>query len=220
MSLCEHNYCVEQDGFQTCFNCGLVIDTLTFEINNTPISIESKHRELENDISILLEMHERDMISKNVVDFAIKTIREWNKDNIGIKKYSLPFALYYATRTLNYPLTLFEICDFFQVSLKKISKMEKIFNFSKTLSGKVYAEKFCRLLDIKYQTIKVIKDQCKYFENILNLQPLTILSALIKINSEKKIHEIYLVTRVHKKSILRAVKLIMNRMNDYLEQIK
>lgn len=184
---CSHINTLERDGYYLCSDCGLILDDCVYS-NDVKFEDYDSYQEFskENSDSILYEMLERNMISKQVLDLAEIFLKKWGKDDRPKKSLHTVFSIYCASRQLDYPITLKELCDFFQVSIKKISEMESIFGFRKMNNVFTYIEKYCGILGINFKDQKIIRSKCELFEKKKSIQPIILLACVIYIFGKGK----------------------------------
>lgn len=209
---CLHESEVEKEGYIVCTLCGFVLETQTF-INKE--SFESKEKQIwesaENYFDPILELVEKDIISREVYDLAMEKKKEMAIQKKPKRAYHELFAIYFASRMLNYPLTLSTLCDVLNVPFKKISEVEKHFNFTKSNSCEVYLNKYCKILKIPQNQLNEIKDLVIFLENRLNTRPLTIVAGVIKLKFENlsfnEISNIFSISRQTLDKFCKKVKM-------------
>lgn len=226
---CQHNENCDRDGYLVCLICGKVLCTQTYEdydhktLFNENYEFNSKPEQIINTefyekhcTDKLLEMVDRNLISKEVYYYAVDLKVKWAQEKIEKKAFHDVFSIYQSTRELNYPITLQEICSYFQVSMKKISEMEKHFKFTKSNSTEVYVYKFCGVFNLSEKDRRQIKEDCIKVENLLDSRPLTIVATVfhLKLAHEKPIEEISRIFAVSARTIFCLAKTVLKIISD------
>ena len=229
ISSCQHDTSFDREGYLVCSNCGKVLFTQTYEdsdhknfFNEDYEFISKPEQKINSDFfekyctDKLLEMVDRNLISKEVYYYAVDLKVKWAKDKIEKKAFHDVFAIYQSTRELNYPITLEEICSYFQVSMKKISEMERYFKFAKSNSTEVYVYKFCGVFNLSEKDRRQIKEDCIKVENLIDSRPLTIVATVfhLKLAQEKSLKEISGIFAVSSRAISSLAKVILKIISD------
>lgn len=208
ISSCKHDTNCEIEGYLVCMKCGKVLETSTFEENICKLSLDGCEKYISDN---LLDMVDLDLISKDVYFRATDLKVEWAKENRSKKSFHNIFAVYQASRELKYPITLHEICQYFQISVKKISEMEKYFQFHQTNTTEVYVNKFSGMFELTESEKNELINECIKWENIIDSRPITIVAAVffLKLKRKKSMKYISDVFVVSTRTIDRVSSIIL-----------
>jgi transcription initiation factor TFIIIB Brf1 subunit/transcription initiation factor TFIIB len=200
---CMHDINGEKDGFIVCFECGLILENHVYEsgvienrVNDIflpPLSLTSikftanKHKiedvYMTNLCDNLNEICARNLISHEVKNLCVFYIKHWKDKKIPYRKDHLYYAIYYCCRLKNYPFSLKEICNYFKISTKNISRLEKIIPLENSafLSCGNYVEKYCSRFELSYTAIQKVKEVCLILEQNYNIQPVILIGCVISV---------------------------------------
>jgi len=199
---CKHLNIHEIDGFNTCIDCGIVLDTMVFEKSNINKEERSHSTIPKIKNSILYELYSKNKISKDLMLLCDEYIIKWYKQKIPLRKHHVYFSLYYCSRKINFPLSLKEISKIFNVSVKKICILEKFIPIEYVFSPYEYIVKYCKSLSLKEIDIKNIYQRYQSIESMINKRIHVLIASLIFLyKPELKIRNISSITHVTEHSI-------------------
>lgn len=174
---CMHLTNGENEGYVTCFDCGLVLDNSVF------IS-EYKHKEESpsyEEECCFHELYSRGLISNYLKDICIFNVNKWKNEKLSYTKYHCSFALYYFSRKISYPLSLNQICNIFNQSKKEVCLLQKFFPDNESIDYENYIEKYAAFLNLEYSLMKKIKKKSKNFRNRFFLDPSTFAAVIFSL---------------------------------------
>lgn len=181
-SNCNHSSTIENNYEETCTSCGLVLGTIYDQKNSNTFYINSEKIVNKKKYEQLFEIESRGFISIELAYKSISLAEKWMDENKPLKKYHLCFALYVCCKNDNHPMTLLEICNFFNTNTKIISKMEKLFEISlDNTPSYYYVHKLCKKLNLNFSYEKKITAKCKEFEKFFNIQGIIFASVIISL---------------------------------------
>lgn len=204
---CSHELTNEIDGFLTCISCGLVIEHQVFEssvkksdFNHPVLNDPHSHPLISNsklsnstpffkqtqkpskDIETLKEMLNRDLFSVEVFNLAHELILKWQKAKIPYKKSHLPYAVYFASKSLDFPINPRTLSKYLNIGVKEIFRLEKILPLKNDFSPIKYIFKFGETLKIKFKDLKKCESQCLKLSKNLCIQPVILATSIIVYN--------------------------------------
>lgn len=153
--ICSHSI-IEDSGTSVCVLCGVVINMFSFNNDVTMNDCKTLFSSYgENDF--LNELYNRNIISHQVNLEAENLIRKWKNENIPHKNFHQAYAVYLASISNRFPLTLKEISYHFGISIKNICKVEKYIKTKILQSPFDFLEKFCKILNLSFMDEKIIE---------------------------------------------------------------
>lgn len=185
---CKHEQSFEIDGFLTCILCGIVIDEQIYEnpIKNknslpqiTSYTLVNSPPSYSRERVLLEEMLNRDYLSSEVCNTALHLIEKWGKENVMLKKFHLPYSIYYASKIKNFPICIKTISNFLGIDIKEFLKLEKNLPLKNEISPSKYIFKFGKILKLHFSQINECKNTAKILYEILTIQPIILAASVI-----------------------------------------
>jgi transcription initiation factor TFIIIB Brf1 subunit/transcription initiation factor TFIIB len=106
---------------------------------------------------MLKELESRGVINNIVLNDSFFYMRKWYNEKIPLQKIHHAYAVYYASRCNNFPISLKEISFYLQLSIKEICKVEKYIKNEFNDTPYDYLSKYCSLLNLTFMDEKIIK---------------------------------------------------------------
>lgn len=172
-SKCMHLENGEVEGYLTCFLCGSVLEYQTFENTHSLNCLKTHSSNLHSDSHMLEEIYYKNIISYELFNQCNYYVMKWKKADVPLRKYHVPFSIYYCSRKINFPISLREISELFKISVKEICMLEKYLDFDCDVSFNSYLNKYASILGVSFQEQEKIKKQfspmCKNFNCSINI---------------------------------------------------
>ena len=170
---CNH-YLIECDGYNVCYLCGCVKSEFTFYNDVTMKDTNSSNNEK---YELSDELFSKDIISLNVLKDVKNFVEQWKTEKIPYKHFHEIYAIYYASKINNFPLTLKELSYFSGISIKNFCKVEKYLKKNILSSPFDFLEKHCKLLNLTFSDEKLVKTKIEEIEKVFSASP-SIISAV------------------------------------------